>query len=181
MRISVYLDGHIICWISIVMIVGGGEQLLTIHGKKIKNVDDPVLCGAFGYSYQRHEVIAKIIDWCLQYGTHKFPSIEKFKGFVLDEGSDMNFLPLLCTHPRYPGPYRIKMKGSRTDDFDEANRKAGLAQTPLGYTWHHKEGIVKSGTEYFCHMYLIASAYHGSRRHRGGVYEYEHLTGRTYG
>lgn len=181
MRIPVHLDGHIICWISIVMIVGGGEQLLTIHGKRIENVDDPVLCRAFGYSYQRHEVIAQIIDWCLQYGTHQFPSIDKFKRFVLDEGSDMNFLPLLCTHPRYPGPYNIHMQGNRADDFDVANRRAGLAQTPAEYTWHHKEGIVKSGKEYLCDMYLIASAYHGSRRHRGGVYEYEHLTGRTYG
>lgn len=56
---------------------------------------------------------------------------------------------------------KIKMKGNRTTDFTEANRAAGLSETPEGYTWHHHQDRTT--------MQLVPTDLHEAVRHGGGV------------
>ena len=42
-------------------------------------------------------------------------------------------------HPVYNGEYEIELTGSRPKDFQLANAKIGVKETPTGYTWHHME------------------------------------------
>jgi hypothetical protein len=55
---------------------------------------------------------------------------------------------------------RITLSGSRSTDFARANRAAGLASTPTGYTWHHHQdkGL----------MQLIDRTVHAKTGHTGG-------------
>jgi hypothetical protein len=59
-------------------------------------------------------------------------------------------------------PVKIKLTGVRRRDEAKANRAAGLASTPSGYTWHHHEvpGI----------MQLVDSKVHRSIGHEGGAF-----------
>jgi len=50
--------------------------------------------------------------------------------------------------------------GSRGGDFAQASAVAGLAETPVGYTWHHNEA--------FGVMQLVDSAVHAAAGHTGG-------------
>jgi hypothetical protein len=51
--------------------------------------------------------------------------------------------------------------GNRGSDFVDANRLAGLTETPEGYTWHHTQDTRT--------MQLIPSDLHDAIRHAGGV------------
>lgn len=51
--------------------------------------------------------------------------------------------------------------GNHTTDFAEANRKAGLAELPAGYTWHHHQNVKT--------MLLVPKDLHLAVRHAGGV------------
>lgn len=55
---------------------------------------------------------------------------------------------------------RIVLTGSRSKDFAEANRLAGLSSTPEGYTWHHHQdpGL----------MVLVETTVHRKTGHTGG-------------
>lgn len=156
--------------------------MLIIHGRLITNIDDNALCVRFGRSDERDERTGDVIAWYLEDDdSHNFSSMNSFFAAVCGLSSGTK-LVIQCTHPTHPGPYRITMQGSRSKDFDEANIKAKLPSTPDGYTWHHKEGVIfHSRTNIECDMYLIKTSYHGRIHHRGGVYEYQNLTGNTYG
>jgi titin len=58
---------------------------------------------------------------------------------------------------------RIKLTGSRPLDEAAANKAAGFAKTPDGYTWHHHED---TGL-----MQLVKEDVHGSFWHSGGFSE----------
>jgi len=62
-------------------------------------------------------------------------------------------------HPTVPDQ-RITLSGNRSTDFARANAKAGLKETPEGYTWHHHEdkGL----------MQLIQETVHAKTGHTGG-------------
>jgi hypothetical protein len=51
--------------------------------------------------------------------------------------------------------------GNRSIDFTEANKLAGLPETPDGYTWHHCQDTHT--------MMLVPSDMHDAIRHAGGV------------
>jgi len=74
------------------------------------------------------------------------------------------------TEDGYPdfSPYAVKtvtfdpnFTGNRGSDFVDANRLAGLTETPEGYTWHHTQDTKT--------MQLIPSDLHDAVRHAGGV------------
>jgi hypothetical protein len=54
-----------------------------------------------------------------------------------------------------------QFKGNHGSDFVEANRLAGLPETPEGYTWHHTQDART--------MQLVPSDLHDAIRHAGGV------------
>lgn len=154
--------------------------MLIIGGSTITNLDAIEIRRAFGYSYQRNERVADLIDDYILNGYHSFKNSADFKRQILRALSGPH-LSLAMLHPQFPGPYRIQMQGSRQADFAEANRLAGLHNTPTDYTWHHREGIVcYSAGNYWCDMYLVQTRYHASVRHTGGVREYELATGQSY-
>lgn len=73
----------------------------------------------------------------------------------------------------YPdfSPYAIEeveidMKGNYTTDYDDANKAAGLAQKPEGYTWHHHQ----DGKT----MLLVPTDLHSAVKHTGGVSVIKH-------
>jgi len=51
--------------------------------------------------------------------------------------------------------------GNHTTDFTEANKKAGLAEMPAGFTWHHHQDTTT--------MQLVPKDLHLAVRHAGGV------------
>jgi Skp family chaperone for outer membrane proteins len=55
---------------------------------------------------------------------------------------------------------RIEMQGINSKDFPEANRAAGYAETPDGYTWHHHQDRAT--------MQLVPRDLHEEMRHAGG-------------
>jgi len=55
---------------------------------------------------------------------------------------------------------KIEPTGSRSGDFRAANRKAGLSDTPLGYTWHHHQERGR--------MQLVPTDLHKGTPHTGG-------------
>jgi hypothetical protein len=59
--------------------------------------------------------------------------------------------------------------GSRHGDFAAADAKAGYAETPAGYTWHHSEELGR--------MYLVPTKLHKAVQHSGGVATRKHVTG----
>ena len=154
--------------------------MLYINNKRVYCADDAGIPDYFGTSDQQDPRTAKIIDWYIENPRRKdFDSTEDFARKVMKH-LRTKYLPIKCTHINYPGPYIIKMSGSRAKDADKANKKAGLSYTPGGYTWHHHENVTYySPDKIKCAMYLIDSDYH-SFPHSGGVKEYEAYTGRTY-
>ncbi|THJ30088.1 type IV secretion protein Rhs, partial [Lampropedia aestuarii] len=56
---------------------------------------------------------------------------------------------------------RIALGSSRDVDFARANKTAGFASTPEGYTWHHNQDAG--------YMQLIPSDVHGAIKHSGGI------------
>lgn len=155
--------------------------MLLISGRRINGPDAPVIVALFGSSYEQDANVADIIDWLIEDSrSHGFPSPNAFRSYVISGVTTGIHLQILCTHSRYPGPYTITMSGSRSEDEIRANEKAHLRGTPSGYTWHHAEGITRSGRLYRCKMYLIKSSYHNRNRHSGGVAEYERYTGTQY-
>jgi titin len=54
----------------------------------------------------------------------------------------------------------ITLTGNRTNDEILANRAAGFAETPFGYTWHHHENIGL--------MQLVNDSVHSKFWHSGG-------------
>ncbi|MBS1656289.1 MAG: HNH endonuclease, partial [Bacteroidetes bacterium] len=68
---------------------------------------------------------------------------------------------------------KITMTGSYAGDFAAANRAAGFADTPKGYTWHH--------TETMGELQLIQTDAHQAARHSGSVQLYrEQHNGQGY-
>lgn len=62
------------------------------------------------------------------------------------------------------GPHTVKIKptGSRSGDFAAANKAAGYASTPKGYTWHHHQSKGK--------MQLVETKIHSKTGHTGGFH-----------
>lgn len=54
----------------------------------------------------------------------------------------------------------IDMKGNYTTDFTEANKKAGLSETPDNFTWHHHQDCAT--------MQLVPDDLHAGVDHTGG-------------
>lgn len=67
---------------------------------------------------------------------------------------------------------KIEYTGSRAKDFAAANRKAGLAETPEDWVWHHSEDI---GI-----MELIPRDLHDVVKHTGGVAGHRAMTGAEF-
>jgi len=109
--------------------------------------------------------------------TYTFPTVNAFIQSIIPKGVH---LLIQQTHPSHGGPYTIKMTGSRAKDFEASNAQAKLSHTPYGYTWHHKERIVKKSTGIYCKMYLLETVYHRRWPHKGAVYEYVMYTGSAY-
>ena len=70
------------------------------------------------------------------------------------------------------GSVRINYTGSRTGDFAAANKAAGFADTPAGYTWHHHQDVGL--------MQLIQTSVHKRFSHSGGVSVYKASGGKGY-
>lgn len=154
--------------------------MLVIHGNAITSADDLTLNRAFGVCYMRNSKIDNLICWYIQQPTiFRFSCIQAFISCIVSPAPGRCLL-IQQTHPLYPGPYSITMQGSRRADFLLVNRRIRVAQTPAGYTWHHKEGVRFSGNTATCQMYLLDSAYHRTPHH-GGVQEYEQVFNCTYG
>lgn len=64
-------------------------------------------------------------------------------------------------HPYALVQVRIKMTGIYWSDFADANKAAGFAKTPEGYTWHHHHDRTT--------RLLVPKDLHGEVRHTGGV------------
>ena len=156
--------------------------MLVIGEVRIDDPDHKMLVKHFRETYNREERIGDIIAWYMEdHRVHRFDNIAQFRRKVLGIAQGSH-LPIQFTHPTHPGPYVIEMTGSRHADFDEANKAAGLASTPGGYTWHHRENVRYNSInkKVWCQMYLIDTGYHSSVRHRGAVYEYELLKNCVY-
>ncbi len=82
------------------------------------------------------------------------------EGVKFDSEGYPDFSPYAAKH------VEIDMKGNYTSDFEAANQKAGLADTPDGYTWHHHQDCRT--------MELLPSDLHGAVSHTGGVSILEH-------
>jgi len=76
---------------------------------------------------------------------------------------------------------KIKLQGSRYQDFKEANRLAGFkgAEPPKGYTWHHLPDYNPATGE--ATMQLVElKAHQATYPHKGSVFQYEQATGKKY-
>lgn len=156
--------------------------MLTIGKVKVVSINQDILLKEFGKNYTRcpqldDDIAAMIEDEADYY----FPNMTAFKQKVAAGRDSRGPLERRFVMRSHPGPYLIKMTGSRSGDADAANAKAGLVRTPDTYTWHHAENIIRDPNkiDYWCNMYLIKTWYH-RRRHTGGVHEYERLTNTVY-
>lgn len=77
------------------------------------------------------------------------------------------------------GIVSIEATGNRTADFDKANEKMGLSETPDGYVWHHMDNYdVKSNT---ITMQLVKDdAHNAAKPHAGGCAQYDAVHGPSY-
>lgn len=72
----------------------------------------------------------------------------------------------------------IEMTGKYADDFAAANKKAGHASTPKGYTWHHTEVVNRRSGKIYNRMELVETPAHEAARHSGGAQIYRETTGK---
>lgn len=153
--------------------------MLIIRGN-IVGIDDQILVNAFGRSDQRR---GRLGDWIAELieddAQNRFNSVAEMRREFLNRNIH-NPLPIRSENPSHRGGTDIIMTGRRADDERAANANLGLAATPAGYTWHHREGIQQVGNGWRCRMILIQSRYHNTTRHMGGVHEYELMTGEEY-
>lgn len=96
-------------------------------------------------------------------------------GGVSFENSDA----LYVTEDGKKGVVTIEATGSRSADFDEANKALGLDEKPEGYTWHHLDNYnVKNNT---VTLELVRDDAHNSAKpHSGGCAQYDAVHGPTY-
>lgn len=74
---------------------------------------------------------------------------------------------------------QIKATGSRSKDFDAANKAAGLKETPDGYVWHHRDDYdVKTNT--FTLELVKEDTHNSTKPHSGGCAQYDAVHGSTY-
>lgn len=110
----------------------------------------------------------------------KLNPIAKLKGFKIPVKK--NGYPDFSKY-LYAGPGKssvtIEMTGKYGDDFAEANRLAGHAKTPKGYTWHHTEVVKQNSGKLYNKIELVKTDAHQAARHSGGAQLYRDLTGRT--
>lgn len=73
----------------------------------------------------------------------------------------------------------IEATGSRTNDFDAANKEMEFDETPEGYVWHHVDDYdVKNGT---ITLELVEDgAHNASKPHSGGCAQYDAVNGSSY-
>jgi len=76
---------------------------------------------------------------------------------------------------------KIKLQGSRYEDFKEANRLAGFKESrpPKGYTWHHVDGFDSVTGERTLQL-VETAAHEASYTHKGSVWQYERFHGVKY-
>ncbi len=130
--------------------------------------------------YLANKRIGKNLDYYLFRGdVHSFNSFQD----LFDK-----CLPQVFGYLRYTpdvvfqnmAPVWIIMTGSRSMDFQAANRMCQYKKTPKGYTWHHIEGIYSAQAgRVACRMILLESGYH-SIWHVGAVKQYEILKNTDY-
>ena len=117
---------------------------------------DPIgLEGGLNLSLYSPNPIAWIDPWGLSYGSVDFsgsPDLYPVKG-------------------KQRNVVVIKMQGTRTRDFTQANKEAGFKKTPKGYTWHHVADFdSKSGKTT---MQLVKrSAHEATYPHAGSADQY---------
>lgn len=74
---------------------------------------------------------------------------------------------------------QIQATGSRSKDFDAANKAAGLKETPDGYVWHHRDDYdVKTNT--FTLELVKEDTHNSTKPHSGGCAQYDAVHGSTY-
>ena len=77
------------------------------------------------------------------------------------------------------GIVQIEATGSRSRDFDAANAKFGLEETPDGYVWHHVDDYDVASNKIT--MQLVRDdAHNASKPHSGGCAQYDAVHGPTY-
>lgn len=73
----------------------------------------------------------------------------------------------------------IEATGSRSADFDQANKELGLSETPDGYTWHHVDNYnVKNNT--ITMEFVRSDAHKSAMPHSGGCAQYDAVHGPSY-
>jgi hypothetical protein len=97
------------------------------------------------------------------------------KGAPDFEGTPFLYQP----KPEQRSIVKIKLTGSYSADFAQANSAANLENVPTGYTWHHLDDYNQNdGT---ATMQLVRTNIHiKTAPHSGGVKQYENATGAKY-
>jgi filamentous hemagglutinin len=97
------------------------------------------------------------------------PPRYRAKGVQFTPQGYPDFMPHAKQLPNGKKYVEIEYTGGRNADFAAANKKAGLDETPLGYTWHHVEDMRT--------MVLVPTDLHDAVKHAGGVSTYKHASG----
>ena len=74
---------------------------------------------------------------------------------------------------------RIKATGSRTRDFNAANQKVHLPDTPDGYVWHHVDNYNVRYNSFTIEL-ITEEAHKASIPHSGACAQYDAVYGPTY-
>jgi hypothetical protein len=112
---------------------------------------------------QNHEYAGKAFP------AEKLPATYRKQGLRFSKQGHPDFEPHALELPSGGKRVQIEYTGSRSADFNAANKAAGLDEIPRNYTWHHLE----DGKS----MMLVPRELHKAVKHSGGVSRYKHNTG----
>lgn len=101
------------------------------------------------------------------------PPRYRAKGLKIKSSGYPDFEPYALELPTGKKTVKIDLTGSRGADEALANKTAGLAERPEGWTWHH---IEDEGT-----MMLVPTDLHRTVGHTAGVAKHVDRTGVLYG
>lgn len=139
------------------VVVGADGDRLTVESLGISEQDltayNLTVEGLHTYYVGAESVL---VHNCIR-NSHLAGSTHPKSGVPFDDAGFPNFSA--WRHPDV-SDVRIQLTGSRSKDFGLANEAAGLARTPVGYTWHHHQD---AGL-----MQLIRADIHRMTGHTGG-------------
>ena len=162
--------------------------MLTVHNTTYAGINDPNLRRALGIHVNWTGTFFNYV-YNRIYSTQRlgFPSmnamIQDYLNIVTPNFGlfPLNIQPAWMFHIQFPNQPRavqvvIRMTGSRDNDELRANnelfRQYGIFP-PVGYTWHHVEGMWYQSGHFYCNMCLVDSEQHNRHRHYGAVNEYK--------